>query len=164
VLAVVSLPAGVFKPYAGVKTAVLVFRRPVREKKTTEKVWFYEIKNDGFDPDKIAGGGRPETPGQNDIPALLAAWDQFKGTNFATPPGPESGSLLPAGSPEPTCWWATRETLAGNDYNLAAGRYKPQVTENRAEEDPAELIQKTLVVEREIVTSLEKLLGEFSKS
>ncbi|HXG20500.1 MAG TPA: class I SAM-dependent DNA methyltransferase [Methylomirabilota bacterium] len=59
-LAVVSLPAGVFKPYAGVKTGILVFRRPVGVQRTaskSRKVWFYEIKNDGYDPDKIVGGG-----------------------------------------------------------------------------------------------------------
>jgi type I restriction enzyme M protein len=47
-LAVVSLPAGVFKPYTGVKTAVLVFRKPTEgSEQVTEKVWFYEVKNDG---------------------------------------------------------------------------------------------------------------------
>lgn len=61
-LAVISLPAGAFKPYAGVKTGVLVFRRPVfvenhKERLADRKVWFYEVKNDGYDPDKIVGGG-----------------------------------------------------------------------------------------------------------
>lgn len=57
-LAVVSLPAGVFKPYAGVKTGVVVFRRPTDAKaKKTEKIWFYDIRADGYDPDKITGGG-----------------------------------------------------------------------------------------------------------
>jgi hypothetical protein len=73
---VVSLPAGVFKPYAGVETSVLVFRRPAAEpakgKTATRHVWFYEVRNDGYDPDKIQGGGRPETPDKNDIPELLA--------------------------------------------------------------------------------------------
>ncbi len=66
VQAVVSLPAGVFKPYAGVKTSVLVFRRPAsppdETNSATRIVWFYEIRNDGYDPDRIQGGGRPETP------------------------------------------------------------------------------------------------------
>ena len=60
-LAIVSLPAGVFKPYAGVKTGVLVFRRPSsgvkhdKGAKHKEKVWFYEVRADGFDPDTIQG-------------------------------------------------------------------------------------------------------------
>ena len=90
-LAVVSLPAGVFKPYAGVKTAVLVFRRPPEgSKPTVKKVWFYEITNDGYDPDKVVGGGRAETPEKNEIPDLLAQWDKYRQSGFKTPPGFEA--------------------------------------------------------------------------
>jgi type I restriction enzyme M protein len=52
------------------------------------------------------------------------------------------------------------ETIAGNDYNLAAGRYKPQIAERPPEEDPAELIREVLAIEREITAGLEKLLKE----
>jgi type I restriction enzyme M protein len=162
-LAVISLPAGVFKPYAGVKTGVLVFRRPlsgIREEKKTGKVWFYEVKNDGYDPDKIVGGGRPETPEKNDIPDLLRQWKVYKEFGFKEPPGVETGTLLPPESGEPRCWWASLETIAGNDYHLAAGRYKPQVAEKAPEEDPAELIREVLAIEREITEGLEKLLKE----
>lgn len=160
--AVISLPAGVFKPYAGVKTGVLIFRRPTAEKKDKHagRVWFAEIKNDGFDPDKIVQGGRPETPDKNDIPGVLAAWADYKQSNFAKPPGVKAGELLPPGSDEPKSWWASVPVLAENDYNLAAGRYKPQVSEKPPEEDPAELIAKTLKLEREIASGLEKLLKE----
>jgi type I restriction enzyme M protein len=165
-LAVVSLPAGVFKPYAGVKTGVLVFRRPAsgakKDKKTKdkEKVWFYEVRADGFDPDKISGGGRPETPERNDIPDLLEKWKSYKESRFSNPPGVEAGTLLPPGSDEPRCWWASIKTVAENDYNLAAGRYKPQIAEKAPDEDPAELIRETLAIEREIEEGLEKLLRE----
>src|SRR5205807_573304 len=77
-LAVVSLPGGVFKPYAGVKTGVLVFRKPegldANNVRSARRIWFFEIQADGFDPDKISGGGRPETPERNDIPELLHQW------------------------------------------------------------------------------------------
>ena len=162
-LAVVSLPAGVFKPYAGVKTGVLVFRRPQdgnARKNEERKVWFYEVKNDGFDPDKIVGGGRPETPEKNDIPELLKQWKQFKNSRFKNPPGEEACSLLGAGTEQPQCWWATSKSISENDYNLAAGRYKPQVAEKAPEENPAELIRETLGIEREITEGLEKLLKE----
>jgi len=158
-LAVISLPAGVFKPYAGVKTAVLVFRKPTTDAKAGH-VWFYEVRNDGYDPDKIVGGGRPETPEKNDIPALLQRWKGYKASGFKTPPGVEAGTLLPSGSEEPRCWWASFEAIAENGYNLAAGRYKPQVAEPAPEEDPAELIREVLAIEREIVDGLEKLLKE----
>ena len=163
-LAVVSLPAGVFKPYAGVKTSVLVFRRPVAEpevgKAATKLVWFYEIRNDGYDPDKIQGGVRPETPEKNDIPGLLSAWDEFKASRFEEPPGEEANALLEPGTNEPHCWRASFDTIAENDYNLAASRYKPRVAESVSDEDPAELIREVLAIEREITEGLEKLLKE----
>ncbi len=162
--AVVSLPAGVFKPYAGVKTGVLVFRRPenpvAKKVKDSRKVWFFEVRADGFDPDKIVGGGRPETPERNDIPELLRNWETYKASKFVNPPGVEAGTLLPAGGVEPRCWWTTVKSIAENDYNLAAGRYKPQVAEKPPEEDPGQLIRETLGIERDIAEGLEKLLGE----
>lgn len=159
-LAVVSLPAGVFKPYAGVKTGVLVFRKPLSDAKKEKngKVWFYEVKADGFDPDKITGGGRPETPERNDIPDLLKQWSKYKKSGFKKPPGIEAGTFLEPGSEEPRCWWAKKKIIAENDYNLAAGRYKPQVVEKSPEEDPAELIQDVLKIENEISQGLKKLL------
>lgn len=161
-LAVVSLPAGVFKPYAGVKTGVLVFRKPQNgtKKTKTKKVWFYEVSNDGYDPDKISGGGRVETPDKNNIPGLLTQWRAYKASKFANPPGVEANSLLAPGSAAPHCWWADVKAIEANDYNLAAGRYKPQVAEKPPEEEPAQLIRDTLNLERKIVDGLEKLLDE----
>ena len=168
-LAVVSLPAGVFKPYAGVKTGVIVFRRPAagvkKDKKTKhkEKVWFYEVRADGFDPDKIQSGGRPETPERNDIPDLISQWDVYKKSGFKDLPGIEAVTILPAGSEELRCWWATIKNIAENDYNLAAGRYKPQIAEKAPDEDPAQLIQETLAIEKEIAAGLERLLKEVTE-
>ena len=163
-LAVVSLPAGVFKPYAGVKTSVLVFRRPATDRggsrAATKRAWFYEIKNDGYDPDKIQGGGRPETPEKNDIAGLLAAWADYKASRFARPPGSEGGALLDAGSDEPRCWWAPFVVIADNNFNLTASRYKPRVAEPVPDEDPAELIREVIAIEKEITAGLEKLLHE----
>ena len=164
-LAVVSLPAGVFKPYAGVKTGVLIFRKPVsienhHSKIKNAKVWFYEIRADGYDPDKISGGGRPETPERNDIPDLIIKWVEYKKSGFKKAPGVEAGTLLPAGTEEPRCWYVTSEAITENDYNLAAGRYKPQVVEKVPDENVIELIQESLEIEREMITGLEKLLSE----
>ena len=167
VQAVVSLPAGVFKPYAGVKTSVLVFRRPKvapQGAATTRRVWFYEVRNDGYDPDKIQAGGRPETPDKSDIPSLLAAWANYRASRFEDPPGVEAGSVLDPGSDEPRAWWAPFETLAENDFNLAASRYKPRVAEEVPQEDPAELIRDVLGIEKEITAGLERLLTEVQSS
>jgi type I restriction enzyme M protein len=164
VLAVVSLPAGVFKPYAGVKTSVLVFRRPATAPKggqpATKNVWFYEIENDGYDPDKIQAGGRPETPEKNDIPALMKAWAEYRASRFEQPPGIEAGTFLDSGSEEPRCWWAPFEIVSEDEVNLTASRYKPRVREEVPEEDPAGLIREVLKIERAIKAELEKLLRE----
>ena len=162
VQAVVSLPAGVFKPYAGVKTSVLVFRRPAVKPEegvaATRHVWFYEIRNDGYDPDKIQGGGRPETPDKNDVPGLLTAWAAYKASRFNSPPGVEAGSLLDPGSEEPRCWWTSFDSLADSEFNLAASPYKPRVGERVPDEDPVELIREVLAMEKEIMAGLKKLL------
>ena len=62
---VISMPGGVFKPYAGVSTAVLFFTRGAK----TERIWFYDMAGDGFSLDD------KRTPGeQNDIPDILTCW------------------------------------------------------------------------------------------
>ena len=162
-LAVVSLPAGVFKPYAGVKTSVLVFRNPTSSKKV-KNAWFFEITNDGYDPEKITGGIRAETPAKNEIPAMLKAWNEYKAGNFKSPPGVEAKSILEPGSDEPKSWWMPNASLAEEDFNLSAARYKPQVAEEAPDEDPAELIRETMDIERGIVADLEKLLTEVENS
>ena len=163
-LAVISLPAGVFKPYAGVKTGVLVFRKPKGEKKEDVKrrIWFYEIKNDGFDPDKITGGGRPETPNKNDIPDLISQWKKYKANDFTEAPGIEANSILPSGSEEARCWWVSQDSIIESDYNLASGRYKPQIAEEIPTEDPAELVKDAIKVEEEVTEQLRRLLKEVS--
>ena len=163
VQAVVSLPAGVFKPYAGVKTSVLVFRRPrvaPDEAAATRRVWFYEIRNDGYDPEKIQSGGRPETPDRNDIPGLLVAWEEYKASRFQEPPGVEAGSVLDPGSDEPRAWWTSFEALVENEFNIAASRYRPRVGEEVPDEDPAELIRDVLGMETEITEGLQRLLRD----
>ena len=162
VLAVVSLPAGVFRPYAGVKTSVLVFRRPNARPEeceaVTRHVWFYELRNDGYDPDKIQQGGRPETPKRNGVPSLVAAWSLYEASRFAKPPGIEAGRVLHAGSEEPHSWWASIKAIAENDFNFAASRYKPLVAEEVPDEDPVELIREVLAIEKEVSQRLESLL------
>jgi type I restriction enzyme M protein len=163
VRAVISLPAGVFKPYAGVKTSVILFTKPIDHRKSTidnARVWFYELKNDGYDPEKITGGLRAETPGQNEIPAMLVEWKRYKASGFKTPPGVEGKSLLAPGSDNPKSWWVPNTALADEEFNLSATRYKPQVGEKPPDDDPCELIEQTLKLERDIVNGLENLLKD----
>lgn len=160
-LAIVSLPAGVFKLYAGVKTGVIVFRKPFDEAmKKIDKVWFYEVRADGFDPDKITSGGRPETVERNDIPNLLEQWHEYKTTNFKLPPGVMANTMLEVGSMNPRSWWAKLEEIAANDYNLAAGIYKPQIGAEISHDDPAELVKEILQTETEIAEGLRTLISK----
>lgn len=129
-------------PYAGVKTSVLYFRKPTAAKKCN-KIWFYEIKNDGYDPEKITGGVRVETPDKNEIPAMLAEWKLYKKSGFKTPPGVEEKSVLGSGSDEPSSWWISHTTLVDDGYNLTSAHYKPQMAETPPEEDLEDLIKQT---------------------
>jgi type I restriction enzyme M protein len=62
---VISMPSGVFRPYAGVSTAVLLFTKGA----STERIWFYDMEHDGFSLDDK----RQRVP-ENDIPDVLACW------------------------------------------------------------------------------------------
>ncbi len=70
---VVSMPGGVFKPYAGVSTAVLVFTRGAK----TERIWFYDMAHDGFSLDD-----KRQKTAENDIPDILECWKNRFDRNF----------------------------------------------------------------------------------
>jgi type I restriction enzyme M protein len=171
--AVISLPAGVFKPYAGVKTSVLVFSRPaegagraenlkLKTENSHRKVLFYEIKNDGYDPDKVSNGGRVETPNDNGIPALLETWKAYKASGFQNPPGPEANVLLDSNAEEPACWWATIDRIAESGYSLSAATYKPNLPTRTTAEDPLELVDQLLELESTITQGLQDLRKQLS--
>lgn len=166
---VVSLSAGVFKPYAGVKTSILIFRRPIAtvdatpsSRSSERRVWFYDLAADGYDADKISGGGRPQTPERNDIPAFLTAWASFKRDGYRTPPGIPVGTLLPAGTPEPKSWHASLEQIEAAEWTLSASRYKPQTSSGQTNESPVTLIAETLELEKSLASGLTKLLSDLS--
>ncbi|MFA6444999.1 MAG: N-6 DNA methylase, partial [Sterolibacterium sp.] len=70
---VISMPSGVFRPYAGVSTAVLLFTKGG----TTEKIWFYDMEHDGYSLDD-----KRQKVAENDIPDLLDCWRQRRDTKF----------------------------------------------------------------------------------
>lgn len=71
---VVSMPGGVFRPYAGVSTAVLLFTRGAQ----TDRIWFYDMAHDGFSLDDK----RQPTPGENDISDILECWEHRHDAQF----------------------------------------------------------------------------------
>jgi type I restriction enzyme M protein len=70
---VVSMPSGVFRPYAGVSTAVLLFTKGG----TTEKIWFYDMEHDGYSLDD-----KRQKVVENDIPDVLECWNHRRDTKF----------------------------------------------------------------------------------
>jgi type I restriction enzyme M protein len=126
---IISLPSGVFKPYAGVKTSVIVFERGGK----TDKIWFYEITGDGFSLDDK----RTPQSGKDDIPDLVEKWGKK----------PESRNS----------WYATTEEIKESDLNLSAGRYKPHVHEEIKHNEPKDIIKAVLTLEEKIISGLKIL-------
>lgn len=119
--AVISMPSGVFKPYAGVSTAVLVFTKT--NAGGTEKVWFYDMKSDGFSLDD-----KRNLTTTNDIPDIVTRFKNRKkeGDRARTDP-----SFL-----------VDKAEIAENGYDLSISRYKEVVYETREYEKPADIISK----------------------
>ena len=101
--AVISMPSGVFKPYAGVSTAVLVFTKTGAG--GTENVWFYDMKADGFSLDD-----KRSEVADNDIPDILA---RFRNLDA------ETGRARTEQS-----FFVPKQEIAENDYDLSVNKYK----------------------------------------
>ncbi len=87
---VVSMPSGVFKPYAGVSTAVLLFTKGA----TTDKVWFYDMQHDGYSLDD-----KRQPVLENDIPDLLTCWAHRHDPTFAAARAQRLETLLTQAAP-----------------------------------------------------------------
>ncbi|MDP3774288.1 MAG: class I SAM-dependent DNA methyltransferase [Gemmatimonadales bacterium] len=131
---IVKLPAGVFKPYAGVSTAVLLFAKGGR----TEHVWYYDMQADGWSLDD-----KREKVAENDIPDAIARWkarDPTKDTDRTA-----RAFFVPVGE------------IRENKYDLSLNRYREVAYEEAAYEPPAVIIQRLQEIEAEISRDLEQL-------
>jgi len=132
---IISMPSGVFKPYAGVSTAILLFVKGG----TTEKVWFYDMKSDGFTLDdkrtKINGGG--------DLPDIVAKWKARKSQSEN-----DRGSQF---------FYVPKEEIVANDLDLSINRYKVTDYEEVIYENPKVILGKIETLEQEILAGLEAL-------
>jgi type I restriction enzyme M protein len=139
--AVILMPSGVFKPYAGVSTAVLVFTKT--NAGGTDKVWFYDMKADGFSLDD------KRTPiVDNDIPDVIARFKNLEAEEKRS--RKEKSFIVPV------------EEIIANDYDLSINKYKQ--TEYKAVEYPptSEIMAKLDELEMEIgaeMDALRELLG-----
>ena len=139
--AVISMPSGVFKPYAGVSTAVLVFVKT--EAGGTENVWFYDMKADGFSLDD-----KRSEIAENDIPDIIARFDNLDGEMNRE--RTEQSFFVP------------KQEIVDNDYDLSINKYKK--TEYVAVEYPptseimVEIEDLNKVIETEL-SELKKMLN-----
>ena len=134
--AVVSMPSGVFKPYAGVSTAVIVFVKGGQ----TENVWFYDMDADGYSLDD-----KREKVQENDIPDVIARWKSRD---------PNSPSDRTAKS-----FFVPASEIRDNKHDLSINRYKEVKHEEVQYDPPKVILAKLRALEDEIRKDLDELEG-----
>ena len=137
---IISLPSGVFKPYAGVSTAILIFTQGG----TTDYVWFYDLQADGFSLDD-----KRSKIEANDLPDCLEKWQQ-RDKRLADS---EANDLTQQS------FWVSKAAIAKNKYDLSINRYKEVVYEEEVYDPPKAILQRLKDLETEIMGDLEELEG-----
>ncbi|MDQ0771494.1 type I restriction enzyme M protein [Pseudarthrobacter defluvii] len=135
--AVVKLPSGVFKPYAGVSTAILFFTKT--NSGGTDHVWFYDVKSDGFSLDD-----KRTALGSSDLPDALARWNERT-----------TAELERERTDQSFC--VPLSEIAANDYDLSLNRYKEIVHEDIEHADPEEILLALNGLEAEIAEGMAEL-------
>ena len=136
--AVISMPSGVFKPYAGVSTAVLVFTKTGHG--GTDEVWFYDMKADGFSLDDKRSAVK-----ENDIPDIVARFHAREAE--CERKRTEQSFLVP------------KQEIVDNGYDLSINKYK-QVEYKPVEYPPtSEILSELNALEQEISKGLKELEG-----
>ncbi|MBQ5610045.1 MAG: SAM-dependent DNA methyltransferase [Fibrobacteraceae bacterium] len=136
--AVISMPSGVFKPYAGVSTAILIFTKTGHG--GTDKVWFYDMRADGFSLDD-----KRSPVSENDIPDIIARFHNLAG---------EEGRERTEQS-----FFVPKKEIVDNGYDLSINKYKK--TEYKPVDFPSttELMTELHELEMEITKGLAELEG-----
>jgi type I restriction enzyme M protein len=132
--AVISLPSGVFKPYAGVATAALIFKKGT----STRSVWFYDLTADGFSLDD-----KRSHIEANDIPDVLGKW-----------PGREEG---------PNSYRVPIEKIRENDWSLSAGLYKTVTAASIRHDAPAAILGEVIRLEEDLIKRSKALLSKLGE-
>lgn len=142
--AVISLPSGAFKPYTGVKTAILVFTKAQEKSKKwhTEKVWFYELQSDGYSLDD-------NRRRLKDFP-LPVAKSEFHQRNNTKHKDRKAHFFVPL------------KEIQANALDLSYNRYKEYEYKEQTYAPPQEILSKILTLENEILTEtleLNRMIG-----
>ncbi len=145
--AVISMPSGVFKPYAGVSTAILVFTKT--NSGGTDKVWFYDMQADGFSLDDkrtpLVKEDEAISHSLDNIPDILARWDNLD-TEHAHARTEQS-------------FMVAKDEIVSNGYDLSLNRYKEVIYEE-IEYDAPDVIMARI---RGLQDRMDKGLGELEE-
>ena len=139
---IVKLPSGVFKPYAGVSTAILLFTKT--NSGGTDDVWFYDVQADGFSLDD-----KRNPIEANDIPDVLARWKDRAGAERDR-----------ARTEQSFC--VPKAEIAAQGYDLSLNRYKELVHDEVEHRPPLEIIANIEKLEGEIAAGLAELKAMLS--
>lgn len=136
--AVVKLPAGVFKPYAGVSTAVLLFTKGGR----TEHVWFYDVQADGYtlDDKRTKIGAENDFQDVSEVPICWAKRDVVRDVERTA-----------------KAFFVPKQDVIEQGYDLSLNRYKQVVHEEVKYDSPKSILRKLKKLEGEIASDLEEL-------
>ena len=138
--AIISMPSGVFKPYAGVSTAILIFTRT--DSGGTDKVWFYDMQADGLSLDD-----KREPIEANDIPDIIKQYKQYqKGKGDFT-------------DKKEKAFTVDKQEIADNKYDLSINRYKEIEYEEVTYDPPKVILDQLDSLESEIQKDLKELRG-----
>ena len=141
--AVLSLPSGVFNPYSGVKTSVLVFRKGG----STERVMFLHADNDGFKLD----ANHDQPIDEDDLPDLIEAFHDREARQAAW------RNRNPDEDWTEKWWFADADAIRSADFNLSANRYRPQNRAKAEHRDPLEVLEELRGIETEILEEIDTL-------
>jgi type I restriction enzyme M protein len=139
--AVISMPSGVFKPYAGVSTAILLFTKT--NSGGTDKVWFYDMKADGYSLDDKRTKLDQDKHEENNIPDILK---RFKNLDDEEERDRKDQSFF-----------VPKEEIRENKYDLSINRYKEIEYEEVEYDSPKEIIGDIRELEDEIQKGLDDL-------
>ena len=141
--AVLSLPGGVFNPYAGVKTSVLVFRKGG----ATGHVMFLHADNDGFKLD----ANHDQPIDEDDFPGLIEAF-RDREARWTTWQGRDADTEW-----ADKWWFAEADAIRAAEFNLSANRHRPQSRACVEYRDPLEILDELRGIETEILVEIDEL-------
>ncbi len=136
--AVISMPSGVFKPYAGVSTAIMIFTKTGDG--GTDKVWFYDMTADGFSLDD-----QRQPVKENDIPDIIKRFNNRNSEEEQNRARTEKS------------FFVTKEEIVENDYDLSINKYKEIVVEKKEYEKSEVILKNIIEMEDELQRKLREL-------